>query len=258
MKIFNIENGKEVVYVQINDLKILNYSMMDIPSEVLKNMINDIDMNDGKEFIKFTNKDTIDFFKSNEYIVDYKKEIKLDNNEIKNDTIKVMYEMNDIANKFNSYSFDEKLENSNLLDKHELLKYKFYNLRDLLWFKEGNIDIKLPKVPDSDGFSFEGSDNCLYEFRSGLNPKELYILKTNGEKFKMDDKIPQDFLTVGISIFLMEKNRKDNYNGEYDSHNMLSKDKKYFIIRYDERKPKLENNKESKIKKIIKKFKKEK
>ena len=39
---------------------------------------------------------------------------------------------------------EERKNNTNLVTKCDLLEFKFYSLRDVLWFKHGHISMKLP------------------------------------------------------------------------------------------------------------------
>ncbi len=49
-----------------------------------------------------------------------------------------------IATTFNSMPESERKKHTNMVTRCELLEFKFYSLRDILWFKQGNIQIELP------------------------------------------------------------------------------------------------------------------
>ncbi len=55
---------------------------------------------------------------------------------------------NQIAQQFNSMSKDERKENLGMVTQCELLDFKMYSVRDILWFKQGNLKMTLPKGID--------------------------------------------------------------------------------------------------------------
>ena len=81
MKIFNIENGHEKVYVQREDIAMLN--KVDVPypgviyTRILDHGVMVVDNSNKDEFIGFTEPDVIEFFKSQDWIIDYKQYRKL-------------------------------------------------------------------------------------------------------------------------------------------------------------------------------------
>ena len=72
MKIFHTENGKEVVYVQIQDIVELNQSDMPIPASIYLNAFNGIVFVDDSNRFDFVEHE-VKFFKELDFIVDYDK-----------------------------------------------------------------------------------------------------------------------------------------------------------------------------------------
>ena len=54
-------------------------------------------------------------------------------------------EQRKIATTFNSMDEEEKDNHTDMIIKCNLLEFKFYSLRDILWFKQGHISMKLPE-----------------------------------------------------------------------------------------------------------------
>lgn len=73
MKIFNKENGIEKVYVQEKDIKKLWEFCSNIPNSIYANF-NDEEKNG---FIEYSSKEEVEFFKTVDWIIDYKKFVKL-------------------------------------------------------------------------------------------------------------------------------------------------------------------------------------
>ena len=73
MKIFHTENGKEAVYVQMQDFMELNLRDIPIPSfiyEVFKGVII-VDDSNRFDFVRFDDDQEVKFFKGIDFIIDY-------------------------------------------------------------------------------------------------------------------------------------------------------------------------------------------
>lgn len=75
MKVFNIENNKKILYVQLRDIKILKKGFEDsIPESIKKEIfvyLNQANNNTLNDFIRFDNEDVINFYNSIDWIIDY-------------------------------------------------------------------------------------------------------------------------------------------------------------------------------------------
>jgi hypothetical protein len=123
---------------------------------------------------------------------------------------------------------------------------------------EGQSQMPFPIVPDSDGFSFVGDDNCDYEIRASLDPNKLLLFRKDGKKLSSKERIPRDFLQTGISIAAMEKSQNDNFLGDYEISNSFSDDGLYLVIDFKVKsyKSSMEEDKseEKGIKRLVKKI----
>ena len=95
-----IENGK--IYVQKNDIALLNETDLAIPASIYVKVygagIVIIDNSNRFEFVEFTEKEEIEFFKSLDWIVDYNQVKNLSEEEIKELTSSTLKEKNKIVN----------------------------------------------------------------------------------------------------------------------------------------------------------------
>lgn len=263
MKIFNDENGVKKVYIQMNDIMMLTYSDISMPSTIFEKVFSDVVIvndNNRMDFVEFTQPQEVEYFKSLDWIVDYKQIRNLSEEEIKEKGQEIASEMNEIANKYNSMTDDEKRDNQSIIQRHELLDYKMKSLAEILWIKQGHKQMPFPVVPDSDGFAFIGDDNCKYEIRASLEPNKMLLFRKDGKKLSNEDRIPRGFLQTGMSIAIMEKNKNNEFEGEYKMSNSLTDDNQYFVTEfkiknYDNKHENQEELKEEKgIKKLIKRF----
>ena len=243
MKIFNKENNKEKVYIQIKDLDKLIYSKINLPKSI-KDKYLDLYYNNStlydNDFIEFNNENEISFFKLIDWIVDFKRINKLNNEQIKTNEQKIISKMES--------NFNNKI-------KFDLLDYKLNQIDEIKRFKDNEINIPIPEVIDSDGFTFIGGEDYKYEIKGGLNPKKIFIYRKDGKELTNEDNISIDFIQNGISIAIMENQKNNYFIGNYTLNNKLSEDNKYIITNF-ESKPidKKIDNKSTSIKKYIKKI----
>lgn len=135
-------------YVQKNDIMFLIQVDLSIPvsifSKINKNgmfVVNDFNRYD---FIEFNDDYEIEFFKNISWMVDYNEMKNLSEEEIINLGEEAVSEKAEIASRFNSLSEDEKENNSEMLKECNLLDFKIYSLRDILWYKQGLLKLKFP------------------------------------------------------------------------------------------------------------------
>lgn len=145
MKIVNSDN----VYVQKNDLGFLN--SMDLPinasvfMKVFGNGITIINDSNRYDFVKFDEESEIEYFKGLDWMIDYNEVKNLSEDEIIKLANSICDEREKIAETFNSMTDEERKQNIDMVLKCDLLEFKFYSLRDILWFKQGHISIEIPE-----------------------------------------------------------------------------------------------------------------
>ncbi len=235
MKIFNIENSKEKVYVQMNDIMMLSRTSIPIPASIFEKVftgVTIVDNSNRMDFVEFSDSHEIAFFKKMDWIVDYKKVRNLSETEITAKSKEISNKINDIAESFNAMSQEKRSKNQNLIQQYELLEYTSSYLTEILWLKQGKISMPFPVVPDSDGFCLAGNDTFPYEMRLSLDPNKLLLYRKDGMKLSSDEIIPQGFFESGLSIAIMERSKNDKFFGDYSLSNSLSDDKRYLISQF--------------------------
>lgn len=148
-----IVDGK--AYVQLNDIMYLINGLdgVSIPASIFNTVFKD-----GKpvlctdenryEFVEFTDKDAIKFFAELEFSVDYLAFKDLSEEEIIQKGVEVAEEKNKWAKKYNEMSDNDKRKNQDIVSKCEMLDFKMMSIRDIVWMKQGHLQIKLPKIAD--------------------------------------------------------------------------------------------------------------
>ena len=241
MKIFNTENNINKVYVQPHDLCKIFDSDIKVPDSIFMKFFNEnvvydfnsIFDNNNLEFIEFDTKEELEFFKSLNWIIDYKELIKLTEEEIKNKMNEISNEIDEIADKYNSMGEIEKENNISLYKKCDLLTFKLKGINEILLFKQNKKEIELPLVPNSDGFSFAGDNECEYEIRESLDPTKNLLFRKDGKPLSNNEQIPIAFVDTGMSIALMELS-KYNKSGDYDINmsRYISDDRMYLVTSF--------------------------
>ena len=136
------------IFVQKNDITFLNHTDLAIPASIIRKVFGNgvviIDDRNRYEFIEFNTPEEIEFFQSLDWIVDYDKVKDLSEEETIALAQSISDERNEIAKMFNSMSSEDRKQNEDMLMQFELLGFKMYSLRDILWFKQGHIKMVLP------------------------------------------------------------------------------------------------------------------
>lgn len=253
MKIFNIENDKKVVYVQMNDLAVIMNSVEVVPAVVVTSVFAKgtviIDDSNRNEFVRFDDETAVSFFEEADWIVDFKKYYKLSEKELIDAAQEIQNEMDSIASEFNSYKPEERKEHMDLRDRHELLEHKFYSLPRVLWFKQGHITIPFPEVIDSTGFVISSDDvDNTYIVRQGLNPYQAFLYRNDGKELDEKELPPRGMVQSVQSLLIMNNMNVNEFLGDFEQTNKLSDDKKYLITtirvvpKEEKEKEKKENN----------------
>lgn len=136
------------VYVQKNDLAYLYSSSLPIPSFIYNKLLESIegfiDDSNRYDFVKFEEKSEIEYFKGLEWMIDYNEVKDLSEEETTELLESIANEHETIAQKYNSMSDEERMHNIEMFNQCDRLEFKFNSLRDILWFKQRNIFMKLP------------------------------------------------------------------------------------------------------------------
>lgn len=140
------------VYVQKNDIAYLNQTDLAIPASIFMKVFGNgiviIDDSNRYEFVKFEAPEEIEFFNDINWMIDYNEVKDLSEEETIALGQSIAEEKNNIAQRFNSMTPEERKENMNMVSQCELLDFKMYSLRDVLWFKQGHIKMELPEGVD--------------------------------------------------------------------------------------------------------------
>lgn len=139
----------KAVYIQKKDIVRLSESYLDIPESVFLQIyatgVIIADDNDKYEFIKIEGDKEIEFFKNIDWMIDYNDVKDLSENDIIELSKKIDKEKNKMEKEFNSMPEEEKINHITMFEHQcDLMEYKIYSLRDILCFKQGHLDIKLP------------------------------------------------------------------------------------------------------------------
>ncbi len=154
MKLFHTENGKETVYVQMQDLMYLNQSDMPIPASIYTKVFTGITIVDDSnrfDFVSFDEEHEVKFFRELECVIDYDQYKDLNDEQLEEECQKLVTKANEVAAKWNSMSSDERKQNSNLLQDHENIGYMLNFLFEIYAVKHGKRSMPFPtfvKLPE--------------------------------------------------------------------------------------------------------------
>lgn len=161
MKLFHTENGKESVYVQMQDIMHLYNTDMPIPASIYTKVFKGIVIVDDSnrfDFVRFDKEHEVKFFKKLDFVIDYDQYKDLTDEQLEEEGQKLATKANEIAEKWNSMTPEERQQNSNLPQEHENLGYMLYFLSEVYAVKHGKRSmpfpdfVKLPEKPKKKPF----------------------------------------------------------------------------------------------------------
>lgn len=235
MKIYNIENGKEKIYVQTYDLAMLiRGHKIEMPANIFNKVFGKVFVvaENKFDFLEFSEPDDIKFFLDTDWIINYKEFKNFTEEELKNTIESIKDEMKEIAYQYNMEVKEDKL--LELMSKYKYLEYKVIQLEGIIYLKRGEITFPFPIAPDNDGFKLTSdNNNSPYIVQQGLNPLQMLLYRLDGKNLDLkNDIIPQGFIQSANSILIQDNLDKNEFFGDFESSNELSEDKKYFITTY--------------------------
>ena len=258
MKIFNEEKSKRVVYVQRNDLAMLDSSSLTIPGSCLITGL--VDDSNRFNFVRFEDPRVVEFFEGIDWIVDYKSLKGKDDEAFADAYNEVVSEMNSIAQSYNGLLEFERKDHQDMIERYELLEYKKNSICSIYDALNGKIDMPFPLVPDCDGFSVEMGMGEVYRARGCFEPGKFVVFKMDGSRFERGESLPYGFIQNAIAYSAMKDGNRCAFIGSYSFTPQISEDGKSIIVTYhiedykDEVDFSLKNKQNKKDAKDVKKF----
>lgn len=155
MKVFHTENGKDTVYAQMQDIMYLyNETDIPIPATIVEKVSTGVTIvTDANrfEFVKFDEEDDVKFFRELEFIIDFDKYKSFTDEQLQEEAYKLGSKADEIAEKVNSMTTEERRENRNLYEEHRNLGYMIDFLSEIYAVKHGKRVMMFPdfvKMPE--------------------------------------------------------------------------------------------------------------
>ena len=142
MKLFHKENGQETVYVQMQDiLYLVHESNVSVPASIFEKVfsVGAVFVTDANrfDFIRFEEEHEVDFFKKLEFVIDYDQYKDFSEEQLIAEVKKLEDKANEIAEKWNDMTSEERRENSELYEEHQNLDYMCRFLCEIYFVKHG-------------------------------------------------------------------------------------------------------------------------
>lgn len=137
------------VYVQLEDINYLVNRNVQIPKKIIYRTLENgyliIDESNKYSFIRYDEKEIIDFFKGLDVIIDYDsiKNLPTDQLDLYCDNISKVKD--EELDKFNKLSKEKRMSNQKQLDRINDLEYRYYQVNKFLLYKGGYDSMELPK-----------------------------------------------------------------------------------------------------------------
>ena len=148
MKIFHIENGKEVVYVQIQDIIFLsNETDIALPTSISEWIISNEERIKNEKwfsFVKFDNEEEVSFFRKNDVIVDFNHYKNYSDEQIQEAVHYFFKKANTMVKRWNVMNDEKRDKKSFLNDEYKNIRYIVDSLFEIYEITHGRSKIKLP------------------------------------------------------------------------------------------------------------------
>lgn len=149
MKLFHTENGKETVYVQMQDIMYLsNETDIPIPATIFTKVFTGMTIvTDANrfDFVRFDGEHEVKFFREQEVIIDFDQYKDLTDEQLEAEAQKLGKRADEIAKRWNGMKPEERKENSSLYDEHRDLGYMINFLSEIYAVKHGKRNMPFPK-----------------------------------------------------------------------------------------------------------------
>lgn len=149
MKLFHKENGKETVYVQMQDiLYLVHESNVSVPASIFEKVFSAgaVFVTDANrfDFIRFEEEHEVDFFKNLEFVIDYDQYKGFSDEQLKEEVLKFEGKANEIAKNWNGMTEEERSRNLVLYEEHKNLDYMCKFLCEVYFLKHGKRTMPFP------------------------------------------------------------------------------------------------------------------
>ena len=158
MKLFHTENGKEAVYVQMQDIMYLsNETDMPIPASIFTKIFTGVTIVDDSnrfDFVRCDDQHEVKFFRDLDFIIDYDQYKDLTDEQLEEEGQKFASKANEIAEKWNSMNEEKQQENISLLEEYRNIGYMLNFISEVYAVKNGKRSMPFPdfvKVPEKPG-----------------------------------------------------------------------------------------------------------
>lgn len=159
----------DAAYVQKNDIAYLNQTDLDIPASIYLKACETgtfiVDDSNRYEFIRFNKSDEIQFFKNQDWILDYNQVKDMTEDELIEYGERIITQYNELAETFNALSEQERIQNTELDMRCDLLGFKIFSLHDFIFYRKGLLEMQLPsELPKESPF--------IISSRTFINPDQ--------------------------------------------------------------------------------------
>ncbi len=147
MKVFHWENGKEVVYVQLQDMMYLYESDVAILASVFQAVFSGTTLITDEnrfDFVKFKEEREVDFFKELDFIIDFDEYKNLTDRELVKKIEELGDSLDEIAKKWNSMTIKERKKNGSLYSEYQNIEYMMNFLSEVYAVTHGMKKMPFP------------------------------------------------------------------------------------------------------------------
>lgn len=230
MKIFCEENGRTKVYVQLQDLSLLERTEENVPAWIMSVLwehspITDLNRN---QFVEFASEEAVQYFREALWIIDYNIVKLLSDEQFGRIGMELNEQLKKLDTMIQNIDATNAMFENDLLNKYMQLESKMKALADVLAMRRGDKKPDFPLVPCY-GFKLTKDP---YIIRECALDNTLLLSRKDGLELSSNDSIPRNFIENAIAIFIASRSASSHVIGRVHHQIDVSDDNKYLVINF--------------------------
>lgn len=230
MKITNKINGKEKIYVQKKDIIAICQLNLPVLESIIKmSPIDNFLSGDENDFMEFSKKEEIEYFKLLDFIIDYKKNIKSSPETITKEIHSLIQDERALSRKLKRMTRPERKKNKVLSDRLQMTTHKIGDMIQILQEIEGLNTLNLPLIPDDNSPSYIEDPKSIYELRDSLDKSSKILYRKDDLMLTPYDRRIKNKVEKVI-LESISNQAQEGIIKEFKITSNLSKDNQYLIV----------------------------
>lgn len=234
MRIFNKENNQLVVYVQQKNIKAIIKHEDKAPKSLYKLAkslkLSDMDETNDEEFIRITDKKTVEYMKRMHWIPDYRELRDLSDQELEQKVQERSAKIQEMSTYYLSLGPYDQRSNPQIPVEYAKINQTVKDINAYLWTRQGKYDtpITIPLMMDCMAGIMES--NGTIKIGRSIDAKHILIANRNGGPCTSVNPIE---LQMGLMVYATEENLAPHEPGNFSIKIKRGPDNRFLVADYE-------------------------